>query len=61
MLDKKLLAILVCPICQGSLLYHPQQQELVCKADGLAFPIRDDIPVMLESEARTLPLDEKLG
>lgn len=61
MLDKKLLAILVCPICQGSLLYRPQQQELVCKADGLAFPIRDDIPVMLESEARALTLDEKLG
>ena len=61
MLDKKLLAILVCPLCQGTLEYHADQQELVCKADSLAFPIRDDIPVMLENEARTLTLDEKLG
>jgi uncharacterized protein YbaR (Trm112 family) len=61
MLDKKLLAILVCPLCQGSLVYQAEAQELVCKADGLAFPIRDDIPVMLESEARPLTLDEKLG
>lgn len=60
MLDKKLLAILVCPICQSNLQYHAPQQELVCKADGLAFPIKDDIPVMLESEARLLTLDEKL-
>jgi len=61
MLDKKLLAILVCPVCQGALEYHAEQQELVCKADRLAFPIRDDIPVMLENEARTLTLEEKLG
>lgn len=61
MLDKKLLAILVCPLCKGALDYHPQQLELVCKADSLAFPIRDEIPVMLENEARTLTLDEKLG
>lgn len=61
MLDKKLLAILVCPVCQGTLEYHAEKQELVCKADSLAFPIRDDIPVMLENEARTLTLEEKLG
>ena len=54
MLDKKLLAILVCPICQGQLQYQAESQELICKADGLAFPIRDDIPVMLENEARQL-------
>ena len=48
MLDKKLLAILVCPICKSNLEYHPQQQELICRADSLAFPIRDDIPVMIE-------------
>ena len=60
MLDKKLLAILVCPICQGQLQYQAESQELICKADGLAFPIRDDIPVMLENEARQLTLDEKL-
>jgi uncharacterized protein len=61
MLDKKLLAILVCPICKSNLEYHPQRQELICRADSLAFPIRDDIPVMLENEARHLTLDEKLG
>jgi hypothetical protein len=61
MLDKKLLAILVCPVCQGSLEYKTESQELVCKVDGLAYPIRDDIPVMLENEARPLTLDEKLG
>ena len=61
MLNKKLLAILVCPLCKSNLEYHPQQQELVCRADSLAFPIRDGIPVMLENEARHLTLDEKLG
>ncbi|MES2918471.1 MAG: Trm112 family protein [Pseudomonadota bacterium] len=61
MLDKKLLAILVCPICKGPLHYDAGQAELVCRADGLAFPIRDDIPVMLEEEARRLTVDERLG
>lgn len=57
-MDSKLLDILVCPICKGPLVYHKAVQELICKADRLAFPIRDDIPVMLESEARTLSEDE---
>lgn len=61
MLDKKLLALLVCPICKGSLQYQAEAQELVCRADALAFPIRDGIPVMLEEEARTLTVDERLG
>ncbi len=61
MLDKKLLAILVCPLCKGPLHYDAARQELVCRADSLAFPIRDGIPVMLENEARTLSLDEKLA
>lgn len=60
-IDKKLLSILVCPLCKGQLDYDRQAHELVCKADGLAYPIRDDIPVMLESEARQLTTDEKLG
>lgn len=60
-IDKKLLAILVCPLCKGPLDYDREAQELICKADGLAYPIRDDIPVMLESEARQLSTDEKLG
>jgi uncharacterized protein YbaR (Trm112 family) len=59
-LDKKLLEILVCPVTKAPLEYDEQAQELVCKASGLAYPIRDGIPVMLESEARLLTADEKL-
>ena len=58
-MDKKLLSILACPICKGSLDYQREQQELFCYADNLAYPIRDDIPVMLESEARKLTPEEK--
>ena len=58
MVDKKLLDILVCPLCKGPLLHRKAEQELVCKADRLAYPIRDDIPVMLEEEARELSLEE---
>ena len=57
-MDKKLLDILACPVCKGPLVYHQEQQELICKADRLAYPIRDDIPVMLEEEARQLPAEE---
>ncbi len=60
MLDPKLLEILVCPVSKAPLEYDKEQQELVCRASGLAYPIRDDIPVMLESEARVLTTDEKL-
>jgi len=60
-MDKNLLAILACPCCKGALIYDKEQSELICKVDALAFPIRDDIPVMLENEARTLTTDEKLG
>lgn len=59
-MDKKLLDILVCPICKGPLIYDKAQQELICKADRLAYPIRDDIPVMLEEEARQIASDEEL-
>ena len=58
-MDKKLLAILACPLCKGKIHFNQQAQELVCFADALAFPIRDEIPVMLESEARTLSAEEK--
>ena len=57
-MDAKLLDILVCPLCKSSLLYRKAQQELICKADRLAFPIQDDIPVMLADEARKLTLEE---
>ena len=60
-MDKKLLDILVCPLCKGKLVYLKQQQELVCKFDRLAFPIRDGIPVMLEDEARPLEADEEIS
>jgi uncharacterized protein YbaR (Trm112 family) len=58
MIDKKLLDILACPLCKSPLRYNKAQQELICRADRLAFPIRDDIPVMLEDEARTLSPEE---
>jgi uncharacterized protein YbaR (Trm112 family) len=57
-MDKKLLEILVCPVCKGPLVYDKGAQELVCKADRLAYPIRDDIPVMLEGEARRMSSEE---
>jgi uncharacterized protein YbaR (Trm112 family) len=60
-MDPKLLEILVCPICKGPLVYRKSDHELICKADRLAFPIRDDIPVMLESEARTLAPTEEIA
>jgi uncharacterized protein YbaR (Trm112 family) len=53
-MESRLLDILVCPICKGRLKHDPQQGELVCNADHLAYPIRDGIPIMLESEARSL-------
>lgn len=59
-MDTKLLDILVCPVCKSSLVYHKQEQELICRADRLAFPIRDGIPVMLEEQARSLAADEEI-
>ena len=59
-MDKKLLDILACPICKGPLVYDKAKQELICKANRLAYPIRDDIPVMLEDEARELAPDEEV-
>jgi uncharacterized protein YbaR (Trm112 family) len=59
MLDKKLLSILVCPLCKSPLYYDQSAAELICYPDGLAFPIRDGIPVMLDTEARTLSPEEK--
>ncbi len=59
-MDKRLLDILVCPVCKGPLVYKKEHKELICKGDRLAYPVRDDIPVMLESEARQLPADEEV-
>ena len=57
-MDRRLLDILVCPLCKGPLVYRRREQEFVCTADRLAFPIRDGIPVMLEDEARHITLEE---
>jgi uncharacterized protein YbaR (Trm112 family) len=59
MLDPKLLEVLVCPVTKTSLVYKQDQDELWCPASGLAYPIRDDIPVMLEEEARQLSDEER--
>jgi uncharacterized protein YbaR (Trm112 family) len=57
-MDKRLLDILVCPVTKGPLEWHPDVQELWCKASRLAYPVRDGIPVMLEEQARALSEEE---
>lgn len=57
-MDRRLLDILVCPICKGPLVYRKRDQEFICPADALAFPVRDGIPVMLADEARQLEMAE---
>ncbi len=57
-MDKKLLDILVCPVTKKPLIYDKKNQELISKSARLAYPIKDDIPVMLEDEARTLSDEE---
>ena len=57
-MDKKLLDILVCPVSKAPLVYDRERQELKCRASRLAYPVRDGIPVMLESEARRMADDE---
>jgi len=57
-MDAKLLDILVCPLCKAPLVYHKAEQELVCKGDRLAYPIKDGIPVMLADEARKMTAEE---
>ena len=58
-LDPRLLEILVCPLCKGPLVHV--KNELVCKADRLAYPVKDGIPVMLEEEARELRPEEEVA
>jgi len=58
-MDPKLLEFLVCPVTKGPLRYDRQRQELVSQSAGLAYPIRDAIPILLESEARRLDEDKK--
>jgi len=53
-LDKKLLDILACPLCKSRLIFDPKHQELICRLDKLAYPIRADVPIMLVDEARRI-------
>jgi uncharacterized protein len=59
-MDSKLLDILACPLCKGPLVYKKAEAELICKPCRLAFPIKEDIPVMLEDEARKIPPEVEL-
>ena len=58
-MDKKLLDILVCPLCKGKMEHDAANNELICKFDKLAYPVRDDIPVMLEEEARSISINDE--
>lgn len=58
-IDSKLLEMLVCPVSKASLYYRAEVDELWCRASGLAYPVRDGIPVMLEAEARELSAAER--
>ena len=60
-MDPKLLEILVCPLCKGPLTHKKEAAELICKADRLAYAVKDGIPVMLEEEARKLPPEEEVA
>ncbi len=57
-MDKKILDILVCPVTKGPLIYDKENQELISKSARLAYPIRDEIPIMLEDEARIISEEE---
>ena len=59
-MDARLLEILACPVCKGPLKYQRDLQVLVCRMDRLAYPIRDDVPDMLEEDARQLAADDPL-
>ncbi len=58
-MERRLLSFLVCPLCKGSLNYEEKRQELICTIDQLAYPIEDNIPVMLIHRARSLETQEK--
>ncbi|WP_111637035.1 Trm112 family protein [Marinomonas shanghaiensis] len=59
-MNKTLLDILVCPVTKAALTLSKDGSELISKVGGMAYPIRDGIPVLLETEARTLTTDERL-
>ncbi|MBD1576765.1 MULTISPECIES: Trm112 family protein [Vibrio] len=57
-MDHRLLEIVACPVCKGKVVLDKEKQELICKFDRLAYPIKDGIPMMLEVEARKMGMDE---
>ncbi|MGV3001486.1 Trm112 family protein [Vibrio sp.] len=57
-MDHRLLEIVACPVCKGKVVLDNDKQELICKFDRLAYPIKDGIPVMLAVEARQMSMDE---
>ncbi|ANR77984.1 hypothetical protein BBB57_06720 [Kosakonia sacchari] len=57
-MEHRLLEIIACPVCNGKLNYTQDKQELICKIDSLAYPVREGIPVLLETEARSLTAEE---
>ena len=59
-MDDRLLDVLACPLCKGPLKFQRAAEVLVCRADRLAFPIREGVPMMLEEDARQLPSDDPL-
>lgn len=58
-MDKTLLEILACPVCKGELLYDSANAELICRFDRLAYPIINDVPVLIDSRARRLNTEEE--
>lgn len=58
-MDKKLLEILACPVCKGKLVYDRAKQQLICRFDKIAYPIRDGIPIMLEDQAQQISEEEE--
>ncbi len=57
-MEESLLEFLVCPVCKSSLYYHQESASLICKIDKLSYPIKDDIPIMLVSDAKRLTLEQ---
>lgn len=57
-MDKNVLGILACPLCKGELIYDAKEEELICRFDRLAYPVIDEIPVMLPGRAKRLDEDE---
>lgn len=58
-MDHRLLEIVACPVCKGKLTYDKDNEQLLCKFDGVAYPIKDNIPVLLESEAQKMSSIER--